>query len=237
MFHPKGPTFFELARQALSSTRRGYDLLAPKFDYTPFRTPKSVLEVVAKELERMGPVAAGIDICCGTGAGVEILIPICTQRVVGIDFSEGMLETAKSQVTPKGDLPQLQWHHDDVLQMPFENEFDIAVLFGANGHFLKHEREKLVQQIAKVLRPGGKFVFVTSYMPSVFSPSYWMARGFNAAMRIRNLLIRSPFIMYYLTFLVPETVELLKANEFEVEELSPFAGRLSPLRIIVGTRV
>ena len=39
MFHPQGPTFWELARQALSSTQRGYDLLAPKFDFTPFRTP------------------------------------------------------------------------------------------------------------------------------------------------------------------------------------------------------
>ena len=39
MFHAKGPTFWELAVQALSSTEHGYDLLAPKFDYTPFRTP------------------------------------------------------------------------------------------------------------------------------------------------------------------------------------------------------
>ena len=34
MFHPNGPSFFELVEQALSSTERGYDLLAPKFDYT-----------------------------------------------------------------------------------------------------------------------------------------------------------------------------------------------------------
>ncbi|MGO9081297.1 MAG: hypothetical protein ACLQDY_20030, partial [Streptosporangiaceae bacterium] len=29
----------ELAMQALSSVEGGYDLLAPKFDHTPFRTP------------------------------------------------------------------------------------------------------------------------------------------------------------------------------------------------------
>ena len=46
MFHPQGPTFLELARQALSSTERGYDLLASKFDYTPFRTPNEIIEVV-----------------------------------------------------------------------------------------------------------------------------------------------------------------------------------------------
>ena len=33
MFHPQGPTLWELAVQALSSTERGYDLLAPKFEF------------------------------------------------------------------------------------------------------------------------------------------------------------------------------------------------------------
>ena len=44
MFRPGGPTFVELARQALSSVERGYDLLAPKFDLTPFRTHDELLE-------------------------------------------------------------------------------------------------------------------------------------------------------------------------------------------------
>jgi len=44
MFHPAGPTFWELAEQCLSSTERGYDLLAPKFDFTPFRTPDEILD-------------------------------------------------------------------------------------------------------------------------------------------------------------------------------------------------
>ena len=44
MFHPKGPTLLELTKQALSSTTKGYDLLAEKFEYTPFRTPDILLE-------------------------------------------------------------------------------------------------------------------------------------------------------------------------------------------------
>ena len=71
MFHPKGPTFFELAEQALSSTQRGYDLLAPKFDYTPFRTPQAVLDAVGEALRPLVPFAAGLDICCGTGANTS----------------------------------------------------------------------------------------------------------------------------------------------------------------------
>ena len=48
MFSPQGPTARELAVQALSSVERGYDLLAPKFDRTPFRTPDVVLDATAR---------------------------------------------------------------------------------------------------------------------------------------------------------------------------------------------
>jgi hypothetical protein len=42
VFSPGGPSVRELAVQALSSVEGGYDLLAPKFGCTPFRTPGGV---------------------------------------------------------------------------------------------------------------------------------------------------------------------------------------------------
>src|SRR5438552_1384383 len=95
MFHPNGPTFWELAVQALSSTERGYDLLAPKFDYTPFRTPDLLLDKVGEYLQTLGPFNAGLDICCCTGAAMRMLRPYCRERVVGIDMSAGMLAEAQ----------------------------------------------------------------------------------------------------------------------------------------------
>src|SRR5437667_12560782 len=97
MFHPQGPTFWELAVQALSSTRHGYDLLAPKFDYTPFRTPQPILEAVAARLAPRGPFGRGLDLCCGTGAGLAMLRPLCRDSVVGLDFSEGMLTVCRQR--------------------------------------------------------------------------------------------------------------------------------------------
>src|SRR5256885_206263 len=47
MFSPQGRSLRELCIQALSSVERGYDLLAPKFDHTPFRTPQSILGATA----------------------------------------------------------------------------------------------------------------------------------------------------------------------------------------------
>src|SRR3954468_20283783 len=99
MFHPNGPTFRELAVQALSSTERGYDLLAPKFDYTPFRTPDSILARVGEHIRTLGPLTAGLDICCGTGAAMRTLRPFCRDQVVGLDVSAGMLTEARRRTS------------------------------------------------------------------------------------------------------------------------------------------
>lgn len=217
MFHPKGPTFFELARQALSSTQRGYDLLAPKFDYTPFRTPDWLLRAVAEHLETIGPFDSGLDICCGTGAALKIIRPLCRERAVGVDFSQGMLEVCRQQVGGGPDRSCVELVRANVLALPFGATFDLVVSFGAFGHILRNDEPRFVAEIARVLSPGGRFVFVTSYRPPVWSLRYWFARVFNGAMRVRNLLVSPPFVMYYLTFLLPEVVELLRREGLQVE--------------------
>src|SRR5262249_62040191 len=102
MFSPQGPSVRELAMQALSSVEGGYDLLAPKFDHTPFRTPDSVLDSVEGALKSIGPFERGLDLCCGTGAGVDVLRTVCRESVTGVDFSAGMLAVAREQVRPDG---------------------------------------------------------------------------------------------------------------------------------------
>jgi SAM-dependent methyltransferase len=88
-------TLRELAMQALSSVEGGYDLLAPKFDHTPFRTPGGVLDATAGALRPLGPFGRGLDVCCGTGAGMRVLRSLCQGPVTGIDFSTGMLAQAR----------------------------------------------------------------------------------------------------------------------------------------------
>jgi SAM-dependent methyltransferase len=234
MFHPHGPTFLELARQALSSTERGYDLLAPKFDYTPFRTPQPVLDAVADHLGPGAPFGAGLDLCCGTGAGVALLRPLCRERVVGIDFSRGMLEVCRRRTAGAA---ALQLVRGDVLALPFGPAFDVATCFGALGHVLPRDQRRFVGEVARVLRPGGRFAFVTSEWPPVWSKGYWLSRLFNGAMRVRNWLLPPPFVMYYLTFLLPEAAVLCRecGLEVEVRDLG-LAGELSPFRLVLARR-
>ena len=232
MFGSQGPTLFELARQALSSTERGYDLLAPKFDRTPFRTPDAILDAVAAYLAPHAPFGSGLDLCCGTGAGMRMLRPLCRDRVVGLDFSRGMLEAGRRSAGPGFD-----WVRADALDVPFGAAFDVVVCFGASGHFLEREQPRLVAQAAGLLRPGGRFVFVTAFPPPVWSAWYWAARGFNAAMRVRNLLVSPPFVMYYLTFLLPGARLVLERAGLTVETRRlADSGPLSRLWLVAGTR-
>ncbi|MFD9462533.1 class I SAM-dependent methyltransferase [Streptomyces sp. NPDC060027] len=103
MFTPQGPTLRELAVQGLSSIEHGYDLLAPKFDHTPFRTPDAILDAVGRALAPLGPFTAGLDLCCGTGAGMEVLRELCRESVTGVDISRGMLTVGRERFDTDAD--------------------------------------------------------------------------------------------------------------------------------------
>jgi SAM-dependent methyltransferase len=235
MFHPCGPTFRELVQQALSSTERGYDLLAPKFAYTPFRTPDEIIAVAMSCLDRAGSLATALDMCCGTGAAIQYLRPLCHDRVVGLDFSQGMLDVARRYTAGAPGDAAIELVRGNILHMPFRAAFDVAVCFGALGHILPAEQSLFVAQVAKVLKPGGRFIFVTAPMPSLWSTRYWFARGFNTMLHLRNTVLSPPFIMYYLTFLLSEAVALLIQHGFSIHvHHGMFAGRFRHLRLVIG---
>ncbi|MER5572706.1 class I SAM-dependent methyltransferase [Streptomyces massasporeus] len=215
MFSPEGPSLRELAVQALSSVERGYDLLAPKFDHTPFRTPDAVLDAVGSALRRTGSFDAGLDLCCGTGAGVEVLERVCRERVTGVDFSAGMLDVARERVRVRG--PQVSWVRADARALPFAPAFDLVVSFGAFGHFLPRELPGLFAQVRSVLRPGGCFAFPLVAPPRPGSLGYWTLLGFDTVMRVRNALWRPEFVMYYRAFRLGDVRRELEAAGFGVE--------------------
>ncbi|HEV2124718.1 MAG TPA: class I SAM-dependent methyltransferase [Chloroflexota bacterium] len=213
MFHPQGPTFLELARQGLSSTQRGYDLLAPKFDYTPFRTPEAIVRVVGERLARRGRFVDGLDLCCGTGVGLRMLQPLCARRVVGLDFSAGMLAEARHQLGERANVALVQ---GNALALGFEQTFDVVTCFGALGHIPRGEERRFVAGIFRALRPGGLFACVSVPMPRPFSRSWLFGRGYNAVAHLRNRLVQPPFVMCYLTFTLEELLRLLAGAGFVV---------------------
>lgn len=245
MFTSRGPSLRELTVQALSSVEHGYDLLAPTFDETPFRTSDRVLDAVTRALRPLGPFDAGLDVCTGTGAGLGVLRELCRTRATGVDFSTGMLAEARRadrERPPTGAAPAVDLVRADALALPFRQGYDLAVSFGASGHFLPSARPRLFTQVRQALRPGGVFAFPLAAPPLARSTAYWVLTGFDTTMRVRNLLRRPPFVMYYRTWPLSDVRDDLLRAGFEVRllPLEEFGDRPdgSPrCRLVVARRL
>jgi hypothetical protein len=138
-------------------------------------------------------------------------------------------------------VPDAEWVCADARALPARDAFDLAVSFGAFGHFLPHERTTLFSQVHGALRSGGLFAFPVAAPPPVGSRQYWALWGFDAAMRVRNALWRPQFVMYYRRFRLPEVRRDLVDAGFTVTTLALEAlGRLpdgSPrCRLVVARR-
>ncbi len=139
---------------------------------------------------------------------LEELRTLATELAVGLDFSSGMLRVARST--------EASLVRADALAPPFAEAFDLVTCFSALGHFLPSQHLTLLRAVRGCLRPGGRFLFATGHSPPLSSSAYWLSRAFNAAMHVRNAVWSPPFVMYYLTFLLPESRALLESEGFEV---------------------
>lgn len=239
MFDPQGPTLGELARQALSSTRGGYDLLAPKFERTPFRTPDWVLAAVAPHLGAPRSVRRAIDLACGTGAALPLLAPLCRELVAGTDFSLGMLAEAQRRWAARDASPSeapVVLLQAELLLPCFAGAFELATIFGALGHVRPAEQPAFLAAVRALLAPGGRLVFVVGRTPP-WSPWLYLAAGFDLAMWLRNRLWRPPFVMYYLAWPWRRTRRRLHEAGFAVESRHlALDGAASRLRLVIATR-
>ena len=225
MFSPQGPSLRELCVQALSSVERGYDLLAPKFDHTPFRTPESILDATADALSELGPFGHG------TGrvlryrrghAGSPVPVPR-TDHGRRLQRRHARAGARAPTRTPRGCGPTPG-------PCPSPRHFDLAVTFGALGHFLPAERPALFEGVYRALRPGGLFAFPIGAPPPVTSVSHWATLGFDLAMRVRNAVWRPPFVMYYRTSPLPAVCADLTAAGFTVTAVALTALGRRPRR-------
>jgi demethylmenaquinone methyltransferase/2-methoxy-6-polyprenyl-1,4-benzoquinol methylase len=88
-----------------------------------------------------------LDACCGTG-DLAIGARARGAEVVGLDFSEKMLERARRKE------PAIEWVRGDVLSLPFDDaSFDAATVgFGVRN---VEDLEAALRELRRVLRPGG----------------------------------------------------------------------------------
>jgi len=102
-----------------------------------------------------------LDVGCGTGRhSIEL-----TKRgysVTGIDLSESMLEKARKMAKQNG--VQIEFLHHDARNLPFSNQFDVAIMLCEGGFPLMETDEmnyEILKNISQSLKVNSKFIFTT----------------------------------------------------------------------------
>jgi len=113
-----------------------------------------------------------LDICCGTGKLAIDMAGIAgsSTRIVGVDFSLPMLEVAVTETGRSNSGERVSFVHGDAAALPFpDGHFDcVGIAFAFRNLTYKNPLTlRYLAEIARVLRPGGRFVIVESSQPRV----------------------------------------------------------------------
>ena len=102
-----------------------------------------------------------VDLACGEGHYTRSLKQLGAKRVLGVDLSERMIDLARQQ---ESDHPLgIEYTVGDAMRLQFSETFDLAVAAYLLNY--AHDRKELVticRNVAKCLKPGGRFVAVNT---------------------------------------------------------------------------
>ena len=121
----------------------------------------------AVDLAAVGPGSRALDVATGTG-DLAIALRGRGADVVGLDFSEGMLELARVKA------PDIRFEQGNALELPYaDGEFDaVTVGFGARNF---SDLGRGLAEMARVTRPGGRVVVLEITAPQK-PPLSWFFR-------------------------------------------------------------
>jgi demethylmenaquinone methyltransferase/2-methoxy-6-polyprenyl-1,4-benzoquinol methylase len=108
-----------------------------------------------------------LDIATGTGDLAIMLAKSTDAKITGFDLSAGMLEVGRKKVNEHGLENRIEMIQGDAENMPFENDtFDcITVAFGVRNF---ENLKQGLDEIYRVLKPGGKFIILEFSQPESF---------------------------------------------------------------------
>lgn len=154
---PRGVTREERAYYTFS--RRAYRVFAPFYDAVtvPLRRLRPEVAVLAA----VGPGVRVLDVATGTGAQA-IAFAERGGDVVGADLSPAMLRLARK----KNHLPNLVFEQADAAALPYaDGGFGVTCISFALHEMPGTVRQRVLAEMARVTRPGGKVVVVDYGLP------------------------------------------------------------------------
>lgn len=146
-----------------------FESIAPKYDLMndliSFRRHKAWRKFTMRKMN-VQPGQTAIDLCCGTcDWTIALARASVTGDVVGLDFSQNMLEVGKQKVQREGLEQQISLHQGNAMSLPFEdNRFDYATI----GFGLRNvpDLEQVLREMMRVVKPGGQVVCLETSKPT-----------------------------------------------------------------------
>lgn len=140
------------AKLIKSELKETFDTIAPHFDitrYKPWPESKRFISTLQKG-------STVLDMGCGNGRN-SIYLAKEGMKVIGIDFSRGLLKIAKNKVEWREVADRVNLLEGEVGSLPLKNDSVDSVLFIATLHHLPTPQERLqsLLEIKLCLKPGG----------------------------------------------------------------------------------
>ena len=151
--------------------RRMFDKIAPSYD----RLNHALSLGIDRRWRRTAVDALGkhkpqqiLDIATGTGDFALLLAKrIKPQHIVGADISEGMMAVGREKVKDEGLQNVISFQHEDCMQLSFpDGSFDAVTSSYGVRNF--QNLDKGLQEMQRVLRPGGHLLIVELTPPPHF---------------------------------------------------------------------
>jgi SAM-dependent methyltransferase len=131
-------------------------------DYLTIYRPMFSEEMTEREVDFIEPALAlpegadVLDLACGFGRHA-IGMAKRGHRLTGLDFNQNYLDIAAAVAKEIG--LAVEWKQGDMRELPFDEEFDaVYSYFTSFGYFSDEENEKVIEGVAKALKPGGRFL-------------------------------------------------------------------------------
>jgi len=157
--------YFDPGAQRSAKVRELFNRIAARYDLLNDLQSLGLHRFWKRRLVRLaavGPGSRALDLCCGTG-DVAIALARAGADVVGLDFSEAMLEVARKRTArraqghPERAHGPLKFMLGDALRVPFpDNTFD-AVTIGYGLRNLASVEQGLAE-MCRLAKPGGRLL-------------------------------------------------------------------------------
>ncbi|WP_254544446.1 class I SAM-dependent methyltransferase [Halomarina pelagica] len=206
------------------AVRRGYDELADVHAAQRTENDRG-MEILAGVLDSLSAGTHVLD--AGCGQGTPVLSELSTSATAtGVDFSRGQLRLA-AENAPCASLVQ-----GDMTTLPFNSSsFDAVVAYWSLIHVPMADHRTVVDEFARVLRPGGRLLVCEGTHEWVGENPDWLDSGVRMEWEIAGAettgdQLRDAGFAVVDTWGVPSSLEADRRSEEEDAPWTFFSARL-----------